>query len=83
MPDQQNIANLWTDFLASIKANKKPICDIEQGYNSTNMALLGMLSMKAGRSIEWDGQNSIIKNDVEANKLLERAYRKGWEYPKV
>ena len=83
MPDQQNIANLWTDFLASIKANRKPICDIEQGYNSTNLALLGMLSMKAGRSIEWDGQNSIIKNDPEANKLLERAYRKGWEYPKV
>ncbi len=83
MPDQQNIANLWIDFLASIKANRKPICDIEQGYNSTNMALLGMLSMKAGRSIEWDGQNSVIKNDPEANKLLERAYRKGWEYPKV
>jgi len=46
------------------------------------MALLGMLSLKAGRSIEWDGEKGLIKNDPEANKLLERAYRKGWEYPK-
>ncbi len=82
MPDQQNIANLWADFLSSIKTNNRPACDIEQGYYSTNMALLGMLSMKAGRSIEWDGAKSLIKNDPEANKLLERVYRAGWEYPK-
>ena len=83
LPDQQNIANLWADFLDSIDKKRTPVCDIEIGHRSSNMALLGMLSMKAGRSIEWDGEKGIIKNDPEANKLLERAYRKGWEYPKV
>lgn len=83
MPDQQNIANLWADFLMSIEKNQPSVCDIEIGYRSSNMALLGMLSMKAGRSIEWDGEKGLIKNDPEANKLLERPYRKGWEYPKV
>jgi hypothetical protein len=47
------------------------------------MALLGMLSYKLGRSIDWDGEKELILNDKEANKLLCRDYRKGWEYPKI
>ncbi len=78
-PDDQNIAQLWANFLACIKTNKTPISDIEIGQRSTNMALLGMLSMKLGRSVEWDGNQ--IPNDPEANKLLSRAYRGEWQYP--
>jgi len=78
-PDDQNIAQLWANFLESIKTNKLPICDIEIGHRSTNMALLGMLSMKLGRSVAWDG--SQIPGDAEANKLLSRAYRGEWQYP--
>jgi predicted dehydrogenase len=78
-PDDQNIALLWANFLDSIKTNKLPVCDIEIGHRSTNMALLGMLSMKLGRSVEWDGKQ--IPNDPEANKLLSRAYRGEWKYP--
>jgi hypothetical protein len=47
------------------------------------MALLGMLSLKHGRSIEWDGAKERIVGDEAANKLLRREYRKGYEYPKV
>lgn len=78
-PDDQNIALLWANFLTSIKTNKLPVCDIEIGHRSTNMALLGMLSMKLGRSVAWDG--AAIPNDPEANKLLSRAYRGEWQYP--
>lgn len=78
-PDDQNIGLLWANFLDSIKSNKPPVCDIEIGHRSTNMALLGMLSMKLGRSVAWDG--SQIPNDPEANKLLSRAYRGEWQYP--
>jgi predicted dehydrogenase len=78
-PDDQNIAGLWTDFLDAIAKNRLPVCDIEQGHRSTNMALLGMLSMKLGRSVAWNGAD--IPNDPEANKLLSRAYRGAWEYP--
>lgn len=82
-PDDQNIAELWADFLDAIKTNRRSVCDIEIGHRSTNMALLGMLSYKLGRSIEWDGEKELILHDKEANKLLRRDYRKGWEYPKV
>jgi hypothetical protein len=46
------------------------------------MALLGMLSLKLGRSVHWDGEKEVILHDPEANKLLRRAYRSPWEYPK-
>jgi predicted dehydrogenase len=78
-PDDQNIIELWANFISSIKTNQLPICDIERGYRATNMSLLGMLSHKLGHSVEWNGENII--NDDAANKLLRRAYRGDWEYP--
>jgi hypothetical protein len=57
--------------------------DIEIAHRSTNMSLLGMLSLKLGRSIQWDGDKEMILGDPEANKLLSRPYRKPWEYPKI
>jgi predicted dehydrogenase len=82
-PDDQNIRALWADFLQAIQTKKRPVCDIEIGHRSTNMALLGMLSLKLGRSVAWDGEKEIIPNDPEANKLLARPYRAPWEYPKI
>ena len=64
-----------------IKSGKNPVCDIEIGHRSTSVALLGNLSMKLGRSINWDGEKEIILNDPEANKLLKRDYRGAWVYP--
>ncbi len=78
-PDSQNIQELFADFLHAIRTGAKPISDIGDIQLATNMALLGMLSMKHGRSLDWDGHK--ILNDDAANKLLRRPYRKGWEYP--
>ena len=72
---------LWADFLNAIRTGTKPACDIGEIHLATNMALLGMLSLKHGRSLEWDGEKERIIGDDAANKLLRRAYRKGWEYP--
>ena len=81
LPDNQNIKELWADFLHAIRTDTKPISDIGEVHLSTNLALLGMLSMKVGRSLEWDGAKERIVGDEAANKLLRREYRKGWEYP--
>lgn len=80
-PDDQNIMTLWLDFLDAIQTNRRPVCDIETGHRSTNMALLGMLSMKLGRSVAWNGDTQTIADDPEANALLSRAYRGEWQYP--
>jgi predicted dehydrogenase len=80
-PDQQNIKELFANFLESIEQKKRPVCDIEIGHRSTNLALLGMLSMKLGRSVNWDGAKDEIVGDAEASKLLRRDYRGEWKYP--
>lgn len=82
-PDDQNIRELWADFLDAIKTNRKPVCDIELGQRATNMSLLGMLSLKVGRSLDWDDEKGVILNDPEATQLLSRNYRTPWEYPSV
>ena len=82
-PDDQNIRELWADFLDAIKTGRRPACDIEIGHRSTNMSLLAMLSLKIGRSVQWDGDKQVIVSDPEANKLLRREYRKPWVYPEI
>ena len=82
-PDQQNIPELFADFLSCIKTGKRPICDIAIGHRSTTMSLLGMLSLKLGRSVRWDGENEVIEDDADANKLLRRDYRAPWKYPEI
>ena len=80
-PDGENIKELWADFMSAVKTRTRPVCDIEIGHRSTNMSLLGMLSLKLGRSVKWDGRKEIIIGDSDANKLLQREYRKPWVYP--
>ncbi len=80
-PDDQNIQELWADFLAAIKTGKRPISDIEEIHRSTTMSLLGMLSLKLGRSVQWDGERETVIGDPEATRMLAREYRKPWSYP--
>lgn len=66
---------------AAIETWAKPACDIADAQRATTCALLGTVSLKAGRSIAWDATRETISGDAEAAKLLRREYRKGWEYP--
>ncbi len=82
-PDAQNIKELWADFLRSIETGGRPVCDIEAIHYSTNLSLLGMLSLKLGRSVRWDGEKEVCIGDPQANLLLRRDYRSPWVYPEV
>jgi predicted dehydrogenase len=78
-PDGQNIKELWADFLTAIQLRRRPICDIENGNRATSAALLGMVSQRLGRSIEWNGKT--CPNDAKATELLRRPYRAPYLYP--
>jgi predicted dehydrogenase len=80
--DHENIRELWADFMEAIDKKRRPVCDIEVGHRSTNMSLLGVLSMKLGRSVRWNGETDTVVGDEEANGLLARTYRAPWVYPK-
>jgi predicted dehydrogenase len=79
--DKENIRELWADFLDAIRTHRRPVCDIEIGHRSTSMSLLGMLSLRLGRSVLWDGGKEQVVGDEEANRLLRRTYRSPWVYP--
>ena len=80
-PDGHSIDLLWADFVDAIETGRRPTCDVQIGHDATNMSLLGMLSMKLGRSVKWDGERERVVDDEEANTLLSRPYHNGWTYP--
>jgi hypothetical protein len=45
----------------------------------TETILLGAVSLRARKRVEYDSVNMTISNVPEANKFLTREYRPGWE----
>jgi hypothetical protein len=71
------------NLLAAIANRNKPVADIEQGYISTASCILANMSMKLGRSLQWDAAKGQILGDEEANRLLRRKYRGPWVHPEA
>jgi predicted dehydrogenase len=80
-PDGHNLKLLWADFLDSIDKNRTPVAGIERAHRSSCLPLLGMVSLKVGRSLRWDGAREEVVDDPEASGLLRRTYRAPWVYP--
>jgi predicted dehydrogenase len=80
---QENFSDIphLENFLACIKSEKKPACDIEEGYRSTLLAHLGNLSYRVGRPLKFDAKTETIPGDEEAAQLLKRKGRKPFEIP--
>jgi hypothetical protein len=57
------------------------VAGIERAHRSSVLPLLGMLSWRLGRSVQWDGAKEEIVGDPEANAMLKRPYRAPWVYP--
>ncbi|OWK47186.1 Gfo/Idh/MocA family protein [Fimbriiglobus ruber] len=71
------------NFLACIKSGKLPNADIEIGHKSTRLCHLGNIAYRTGRTLKFDAETETITGDADANKLLGREYRKGFELPTV
>ena len=69
------------DFLAAIDQGTKPIADIQEGHTSTASCIMANLAMALERPLVYDPKSITVVNDPEATKLLQRAYREGWEHP--
>ena len=69
------------NFLECIASRGTPVADVEQGYMSATACILANLSMRLGRSLQWDHAKGLIVGDPEANQLLRRPYRTPWVHP--
>jgi predicted dehydrogenase len=69
------------NFLDCIRSGNRPNADIEEGHKSTRLCHLGNIAYRTGRTLHFDAATETIRDDVEANRLLGRTYRKGFAVP--
>jgi predicted dehydrogenase len=72
--------NHMTDWLNCIKSRQKPLSDVEIGHRSATVCHLGNIARWTGRKLRWDPVKELF-DDADANQLLMRAHRKGYELP--
>jgi len=70
------------NFIDSIRGDAKPNAEIEIGHVSTRLCHLGNIAYRTGKVIHFDAKTETT-DSPEANKLLGREYRKGFELPAV
>lgn len=73
--EQDHIQN----FLDCVRNGGPLNSEIEEGQKSTLLCHLGNISYKLGRMLKFDPESRRIVNDDEANTLMSREYRPGWE----
>ena len=63
------------------RADKPSIvtCGLEDGHLSSSLAHLANISYRVGRSLAFKGKTETFSGDKEADLLLTRKYRKGFE----
>jgi predicted dehydrogenase len=69
------------DFMEARKTRSRPLADIEEGHISSAMCALANMSVDLGRSLAYDPATRSVPGDIEATKLLTRAYRAPWVHP--
>jgi predicted dehydrogenase len=69
------------NWIACIKSREMPVADVEIGHRSTTVCHLGNIARWTGRKLQWDPDREQFVGDAEANQLLFRSPRKGFEIP--
>jgi hypothetical protein len=76
IPNENHEMN-WVD---AAKGTTEVSCPFEYAARLTEVMLLGVVALKAGRKLEYDGANMRITNVSAANQYLDREPRPGWSY---
>lgn len=80
LPRSPGIHDEW---LEGILTNKQPMANFEYAAPFTESILLGNLSLRCKQRIEWDADKLMVTNSDEAQALISKHYRRGFELTKV
>ncbi len=72
-----------TNWIDCIYSGEKPISNLEIALATTNLCHILSIARYVGRDLKWDPAKEEFVGDAEANALLRREYRKGFELPPV
>ncbi len=70
------------NFIDAVRAGDRSslTCDITEGHRSASLSLFGNIAYRVGRQLQWD-ETAARFNDPDADALLTKAYRSGFEVP--
>ncbi|MBM3746787.1 MAG: Gfo/Idh/MocA family oxidoreductase [Acidobacteria bacterium] len=71
------------NFLECMRSRGLPNADVEIGRLSTTLCHLGNIACHLRRDLKFNPQTEAFGDDRQANALLEKTYRKGFELPRV
>ena len=71
------------NWLDCIKTREQPNADVEIGHRSVTVCHLVNITRELGRKLVWNAESESFENDNEANALLDRPRRAGYELPAV
>ena len=66
------------NWVQAAKGNGETSSPFEYASRLTETMLLGVVALKAGTKIHYDGENMRVTNNLAANDFLKREYREGW-----
>jgi len=66
------------EWIEACKVRGTPLSNFDFAGPLTEAVLLGTVSVRTGKRLEWDAENLRVTNAPEANELLHYAYRDGW-----
>ncbi len=69
----------YKEWIAACKGGPASLSNFDYSTRLTEMILLGNLAVCLGRKVQWDAKAMRCPDCPEADKLIRRSYRKGWE----
>ena len=69
------------NWLDCIKSRELPVADVEIGHRSITVCHLANITRELQRPLRWDPATESFVDDPEANNLLTRERRNGFELP--
>jgi predicted dehydrogenase len=66
------------EWIRAAKTGEPTLCNFDYSGMLIEHNLLGNVSYRTGKKLEWDPENLKAKNCPEADKFIRRQYRDGW-----
>jgi len=73
----------FKNFLDCVRTREQPHANAEVGHRATTICHLANICRQLGRKLHWDPKAERFVNDEEANGLISRPRRAGYELPEV
>ncbi len=67
------------EWIKACKDGSPTTCNFDYSGALTEAVLLGNVAFRTGKKLDWDAKTLKATNCPEADKLINKEYRKGWE----